>query len=84
MFGDGVIEWQVTPGLNLYRRETSDLISFLFHAESYNFLAGENQIYLPPYGKYLILIFILFKYPTLSFIFHDIHNPIYKLRADQH
>jgi len=42
MFGDGVIEWQVTPGLNLFRRETSDSISFLFRAESYNFLAGEN------------------------------------------
>lgn len=52
MFGDGVILWQVTLGLNLFRRETSDLISFLFHAEAYNFLAAENQIYLPPYGKW--------------------------------
>ena len=51
MFGDGVVLWRVTSGLNLFRRETSDLISFLFHAEAYNFLAAENQIYLPPYGK---------------------------------
>ena len=51
MFGDGAINWQVTPGLNLFRREASDLISFLFHLEAYNFLGAENQIYLPPYGK---------------------------------
>ena len=51
VFGDGVVKWQVTPGFNLFRRESSDLISFIFHSEAYNFLAGECQVYMPPYGK---------------------------------
>ena len=49
---DGIYtEWQVTPGHNLFRREASDLISFLFRAECYTFLASEGDYYLPPYGK---------------------------------
>lgn len=51
LFGDGIVEWVVSPGLNLFRRESSDSFTFLFFLEAYNFLAGECQIYLPPYGK---------------------------------
>ena len=47
---DGGLGWQVTPGLNLFRRESSDLISFLFHVECYTFLASDCDFYLPPYG----------------------------------
>ena len=59
VFGDGVINWQVTPGSNLFRRESSDLISFLFDVEAFNFLAGECQVYLPPYGKCRSLLFLI-------------------------
>ena len=52
IFGGGHFEWQVTPGSNLYRRETSDLISFFFRTECYNFLASDCDVYLPPYGKW--------------------------------
>ena len=51
MFGDGVLMWEVSPGFNLIRRESSDSFLFLFHLECYSFLAGECQVYLPPYGK---------------------------------
>jgi hypothetical protein len=51
LFGDGLIEWQVTAGFNLFRRQSSDSHLFFFHLEAYNFLAGECQVYLPPYGK---------------------------------
>ena len=51
LFGDGIIEWQVSPGLNIFRRQSSDSFLFYFHIEAYNFLCGECQVYLPPYGK---------------------------------
>ena len=41
LFGDGIIEWQVSPGLNLFRRQSSDSFLFSFHIEAYNFLCGE-------------------------------------------
>lgn len=58
IFGDGIILWQVSPGLNLFRREATDEYSFLFHSEIYNFCAVQCEIYLPPYGKYSIYIFL--------------------------
>jgi hypothetical protein len=51
MFGDGIVDWQVSRGSNLYRRESSDSFLFFLNIEAYNFLAGECQVYLPPYGK---------------------------------
>ena len=51
IFSDGIHEWHVSLGCNFFRRETSDLISFLFHSECYSFLASECQAYIPPYGK---------------------------------
>ena len=39
IFGDGIILWQVSPSLNLFRREATDEYSFLFHSEIYNFCA---------------------------------------------
>ena len=51
VFSDGFPQWHVSPGLNLFRREASDLISFLFRSECYTFLASEGDYYLPPYGK---------------------------------
>ena len=51
LYGHGNTGWHVTPGLNLFRRESSDLFSFLFHVECYTFLASDCDFYLPPYGK---------------------------------
>ena len=51
MFDGGIHQWEVSPGLNLFRRESTDHFSFMLSAECYTFLASEGDYYLPPYGK---------------------------------